>query len=270
MGSLQWQPSSRALLCGLCMFLHHQHHHNSCSMLPSSDTMPCWTMLQSVQWLQSHLTVNSQAPTRTHEHTCNLHLPIPAPSLSCRHHVRSSQGHVTLLPCNTCTFTSASSGMVRQPVVHLRPSLRVERQRVGSVRLRQLRCPPVTLKPTLHAAVSQLQTPQVTQCATNAQSSHCNHHTAIITLQSSHCTAGMDVSASAWLVDITGPDWLTGCVYHSSSRTFFVDASSALHTTYFALHTRRSRTVVTRFLVSHLHLQARLSASKRAQAARAA
>ena len=220
MGSLQWQPSSRALLCGLCMFLHHQHHHNPFSMLPSSDTMPCWTMLQSVQWLQSHLTVNSQAPTRTHEHACNLHLPIPAPSLSCRHHVRSSQGHVTLLPCNTCTFTPASSGMVRQPVVHLRPSLRVERQRVGSVRLRQLRCPPVTLKPTLHAAVSQLQAPQVTQCATNAQSSHCTHHTAIVTLHSSHCTAGMDVSASAWLVDITGPHWLTGCVYHSSSRTF--------------------------------------------------
>ena len=181
-------------------------------------------MLQSLQWLQSHLTVISQAPTRTHEHTCNLHLPIPAPSLSCRHHVRSSQGYVTLPPCNTCTLdlllTPASLGMVQQPVVHLRPSLRVERQRVGSVRLRQLRCPPVTLKPTLHAVVSQLQTPQVAQSATTAQSSHYNHHTTIITLQSSHCTAGMDVSASVWLVDITGPDWLTGCVYHSSSRTF--------------------------------------------------
>jgi hypothetical protein len=224
--------------------------------------MPCWTMLQSVQWLQSHLTVISQAPTRTHKHTCNLHLPIPAPSLSRRHHVRSSQGHVTLLPCNTCTLTPASSGMVRQPVVHLRPSLRVEHQRVGSVRLRQLRCPPVTLKPTLHATVSQLQTPQVAQCATNAQSSHRNPHTAL--------QAWMYLPACG-LWTSQGPIGSQVVCATAQAECFCVDASSALYTTFcFCSYTRCSRTVVTRSLVSHLHLQARLSASKRAQAARAA
>ena len=150
--------------------------------------------------------------------------------------------------------------MVQQPVVHLRPSLRVERQRVGSVRLRQLRSPPVTLKPTLHAIVSvNFKRLKTLNAACRAQSSH--------------CTAGMAVSASAWLVDITGPDWLTGCVCHWSSvqaECYCCDASSAHDITYFDMYTRCARTVVTRSLVSHLHLQGRRSASKRAQVARPA